>query len=38
MAMGLKDMGCVDVGWIQLAQERNQSRAVVNRVMNHWVP
>lgn len=36
--MDLKDMGWVDVDWIQLAQARNQLRAVVDRVTNHLVP
>jgi len=35
--MDLKGMGWVDVDCIQLAQARNQSRAVVDRVMNHSV-
>jgi hypothetical protein len=29
-------MGWVDVDWIQLAQARNQSRAVVDRVVTIW--
>jgi len=36
--MDLQGMGWMDVDWIQLAQARNQSRAVVDTVMNHLVP
>jgi len=36
--MDLKGMGWVDVDCIQLAQGRNQSRAVVDRVRNNLVP
>ena len=36
--MGLKGLVWVDVNWIQLAQGRNKSRVVVDRVMNHLVP
>jgi len=27
-----------DVDWIDLAQDRDTWRAVVNTAMNHWVP
>jgi hypothetical protein len=35
--MDLKEIGWGSVGWIQLAQDRDQWRAVVNTVMNLWV-
>jgi hypothetical protein len=31
-------IGYGDVNWIHLAQDRNHWRALVNKVMNHWVP
>jgi len=30
----LREIGCEDVGWIHLTQDRDQLRAVVNTVMN----
>jgi hypothetical protein len=36
--MDLGEMGWGDVDWIDLAQDRNQFRAVVNTVMNLRVP
>jgi hypothetical protein len=33
----LKETGCGDVEWIQLAQDRDRWRALVNAVMNLWV-
>jgi hypothetical protein len=34
MRMVLKEIGCGSVDWIQLAQDRDRWRAVVNTVMN----
>jgi hypothetical protein len=34
----LKETGRQGVGWIHLAQDRDQWRDVVNTVMNLWVP
>jgi hypothetical protein len=34
--MGLRDIGCNDVDWIDLAEDRDQWRALVNTVMNLW--
>ena len=36
--MDLHDVGCVDMDWIELAQDRYRWRALVNAVMNLWVP
>jgi hypothetical protein len=36
--MDLREIGFVDVDWIDLAQDRDRWRAVVNTVMNLWVP
>ena len=36
--MGLKEVGCRDMDWIELAQERDRWRAVVSAVMNLRVP
>jgi len=35
--MELQDVGCAVVDWIELAQDRNSWRALVNAVMNFWV-
>jgi hypothetical protein len=35
--MDLKEIGWGSVYWIQLAQDRDRWRALVNRVMNLWV-
>jgi hypothetical protein len=35
--MDLREIGWESVEWIQLAQDRNRWRAVVNMVMNLWV-
>jgi hypothetical protein len=35
--MDLKEVGCEDVDWMHLAQDRNQLQAVVNTVINLWV-
>jgi hypothetical protein len=36
--MDLGEIGWDGVDWIELAQDRNQWRALVNTVMNLWVP
>jgi hypothetical protein len=36
--MDLGEVGCGDVDWIGLAQDRNRWRAVVNSVLNLRVP
>jgi hypothetical protein len=36
--LDLREIGIDEANWIQLAQDRVQWRAIVNRVMNLWVP
>jgi hypothetical protein len=36
--MDLWEIGFGDVDWIDLAQDRDRRRALVNTVMNLWVP
>jgi hypothetical protein len=36
--MDLREIGWGGMGWIDLAQDRDQWRALVNMVMNLWVP
>jgi hypothetical protein len=36
--MDLVEMGWGDVDWIGLAQDRDRGRALVNSVLNLWVP
>jgi hypothetical protein len=36
--MDLKEIRWGDMDWIDLAQDRDQWRALVNMVMNSWVP
>jgi hypothetical protein len=36
--MDLQDVGWVGMNWIVLAQDRDRWRALVNVVMNLWVP
>jgi hypothetical protein len=34
--MGLRETGCESVGWILLAQNRDQWQALVDTIMNLW--
>jgi ribosome biogenesis protein Nip4 len=36
--MDLREIGFGDVDWIHWAQDRDRWRALVNTVMNLWVP
>jgi hypothetical protein len=36
-ALGRKEIGCEDVDWIQLAQDKVQWWALVNMTINPWV-
>jgi len=36
-SMDCRDIRCECVDWINLAQDRNQWRGLVNMAMNHWV-
>ena len=36
--MVLQEVGCGSVDWIDLARDRDRWRALVNAVMNLWVP
>jgi len=36
--MHLQELGCGSMDWIELAQDRNRWRALVNAIMNLWVP
>jgi hypothetical protein len=36
--MGLQEVGCGDMDWIELAQDRNRWRVLANAEMNLRVP
>ena len=36
--MDLQEVGCVDMDWIELAEDRDRWRTLLNAVMNLWVP
>jgi hypothetical protein len=38
VGLDLREVGCRDIGWSGLVQDRNIWRALVSSVLNFWVP
>jgi hypothetical protein len=36
--LDFQKVGCRDMDWSELAQDRERLRTLVNAVMNHWFP
>jgi len=36
--MDIQVVGCGDMDWIELTQDRDRWRALVNAAMNLWIP
>jgi hypothetical protein len=36
--MDLRDIGCSGINWINLAEDRDQWRALVNTAIHFWAP
>ena len=36
--MDFQEVGCEGMNWIKLAQDTDRWKALVNEVMNRWVP
>jgi hypothetical protein len=36
--MDLQEVGCVGFDWFEMVEERDRCVALVNAVMNFWVP
>jgi hypothetical protein len=36
--MDLRELGWDDMSWVDVFQDRDQWRSLVNKVMNLWVP
>jgi hypothetical protein len=36
--MDLQDVGCEGMGWIELSEDRDSWRTLLNALMNLWVP
>jgi hypothetical protein len=36
--MDLREIGWYGMDWVDLAQDRDQWRALLNMMMKHWVP
>jgi len=36
--MDLREIGCLGLDWLHLAQDKNQWQAAVIMVMNLWIP